>query len=187
MLYPSAGHHSKDPGAVANGYTEFELVSDFRDRITEYLDILNVVYDTDKDHETNSQYQGRIRPKLRKGDVVLDNHLDSYNGKVSGVTVFISNNAGEDSKAFAKDLSEGISKIMGVTNRGVKKEGDTQHSRIGILNLKGTAALVEYGFMDNPNDLKAFLDNRDTLAKFVCSMMLKYDRNQYKDYINGKV
>lgn len=180
-IYPSGGHHAKDSGAVANGYTEFELMSKFRNKIVANAKLIGLAIATDDDKETNSQYQGRIRQELKSGDVVSDFHLDSYNGKASGVTVFISNNAGADSKAMAQDYSKAFSTIMNIPNRGVKTEGQSQHPKLGILNMRGSAVLVECGFIDNKTDIDAFIKNMDILSWVAVAIMLKYDRNQLKD------
>lgn len=177
MSFPSGGHHNSDPGAVANGYSEFELMSMFRNKVTAYLEKKGHRYITDKDWETNSQYQNRIKP--REGDFLIDFHADAASNKlVSGVGTFVSNNAGVVSKRAAKEIVDGLAKIMGIPNRGVKDESQTARKRIGILNKPGAAVLVELFFITNPNDIKAFLDNLECIVEFIGQMIIKYDTNK---------
>lgn len=174
-VYPSGGHHQNDLGAVGNGRTEFKMMSDFRNKVTKELDKRNHPYDTDKDWENNTQYQNRLKPST--GDVVIDFHMNSFSPTSTGVEVIISDNAGKDSKALAEELVNGYSKIMWITNRGVKKESQTPRKKLGILNKKGTAVLVEFAFISNINDVKAFESNEDALVKFTVDCIIKYDRN----------
>ena len=174
-VYPSGGHHQNDPGAICNGKTESKMMSDFRNKVTAKLDKLNHPYGTDKDWETNTQYQNRLKPNT--GDVVIDFHMNSFGPTSTGVEVIISDNAGKDSKALAKVLVDGYSKIMGITNRGVKKESETPRKKLGILNKKGTAVLVEFAFISNVSDIKAFENNVEALVDFTVEQIILFDRN----------
>ncbi len=172
-----AGHHAKDPGAVHNGATEYEVMRRFREKLAKRLSAKGHSYLQDKDSETNRQFQNRIRPLLKTGDITLAFHLNaSATGTATGVEVYISRYAGKDSKLAAKELVDGLSTIMQIRNRGVKVEGQSQHSTIGILNLRGSAVLIEFGFIEQ--DLKAFQDNEEKILDFVEQIAVKYDRNK---------
>ena len=172
-----AGHHQNDPGAVHNGTTEFQIMKNFREKVSLKLAEKGHHHVTDANHETNSQFQNRIRPLLNSGDITLAFHLNSSaGGKASGVETFISRNAGADSKAAAKEIVDGLADIMKIPNRGVKVESQSQHSSIGILNLKGSAVLIEFGFIQT--DLQVFLKNEDKIVDFIVKIAQKYDRNK---------
>ena len=65
---------------------------------------------------------------------------------------------------------------MGIANRGVKTEKQTARKGIGILNLKaGISVLVEVCFMSNPNDLRAYLKNKEAVACALVDLAIKYD------------
>lgn len=174
-VFPSAGHHDKDPGAVANGMTEMKEMDRFRNHLIEYLIFKGHRYITDMNHETNTQYQSRIKPV--KGDIVLDMHLNAAGPSATGVEVFVSNNAGAKSKAFAKELVDGCADIMGIANRGVKTEAQSARGKLGILNKLGIAALVEFCFITNVNDIAAFHKNEMRLVQLVGDLLIKYDEN----------
>ncbi|MDM1378827.1 N-acetylmuramoyl-L-alanine amidase [Myroides marinus] len=175
-VFPSAGHHDKDPGAVANGYVEMKEMDRFRNLLIEYLMFKGHRYITDENWETNTQYQSRIKPM--RGDVVLDMHLNAAGPSATGVEVFVSNNASDKSKAFAKELVDGCAEIMGIANRGVKTEAQSARGRLGILNKPGIAALVEFCFITNVNDMKAFHDNEMKQVQLVGDLLIKYDENK---------
>lgn len=174
-VFPSAGHHDRDPGAMANGYIEMIEMNKFRNLLIEYLMYRGHRYTTDQNHETNTQYQNRIKPI--KGDVVLDMHLNAANPKATGCEVFISDNAGPQSQAFAKELVDGCSSIMGIINRGVKTESQSARKKLGILNKPGTAALIEFCFITNVDDMRTFHANQMRLIEFIGNTLIKYDEN----------
>lgn len=172
-----AGHHLGDPGAVHNGNTEFELMRNFRRKLAARLAKRGHTFIEDKDHETNRQFQNRIRPLLETGDITLSFHMNSSaTGKASGTEAFISRHAGRDSKAAAKEIVDGLSNIMNIRNRGVKVESQSQHSRLGILNMKGSAVLIEFGFIQT--DLKVFLEKEEEILDLIERIAIKYDRNK---------
>ncbi|MCP1996662.1 N-acetylmuramoyl-L-alanine amidase [Flavobacterium sp. HSC-61S13] len=176
MSFPSAGHHLSDPGAVANGYTEFDIMNRFRNKLILYLSKKGHKYITDENSETNTQYQSRIKPI--KGDVIIDMHLNAGGPTATGCEVFISNTAGMESKTLAKELVDQLSKSMGITNRGVKTESQSARGKIGVLNKAGTAVLIEFCFITNMTDLKAFFSNEDCLVEIVGNLLIKYDKNK---------
>lgn len=178
-VFPSAGHHDKDPGAIANEFVEMKEMDQFRNLLIEYLMYKGHRYTTDENWETNTQYQSRIKPI--KGDVVLDMHLNAASPSATGCEVFISNNAGQTSKDFAKELVDGCSCIMQIANRGVKTESQSPRGRLGILNKPGTAALIEFCFITNKKDMEAFHSKRMELVTFVGDLLIKYDQNKEAD------
>lgn len=53
---------------------------------------------------------------------------------------------------------------MGRKNRGLKQEGESQHTRLAVLAFDGPAALLEIGFVTNPVDRRRMLDRDVRLA-----------------------
>lgn len=173
-IFPIAGHHNADPGAVYNGRKEAEEMKCIRDLIIDELKLRGADFEPDKDYETNTALQSRIKPN--RTDVIIDNHLNAVsNEKATGCEVYISNNAGAMSKQMALELVNGISTILGINNRGVKTESQSARGRIGILNKPGIAALIEYCFLSNKSDMESWDKNKVQVAKFVAGVVFKYD------------
>lgn len=173
VIFPSAGHHEKDPGAVYNGVKESEKNIEFRGLISKHLgDHKHIM---DKDSETNAQYQNRIKPG--NGSVLLDIHFNaSANESANGTEMIIANNASAQSKQMATELAEGTACILGVKNRGVKTEAQTARGKIGILNLgAGIAVLAELCFISNKDDMAKYESSKEDLAKFYAEFLIKYD------------
>lgn len=175
VVFPSAGHYDKDPGAVYNGIKEADKTKEFRNLVSKYLALRNHDHIVDKDSETNAQYQSRIKPG--SGSVLLDNHFNaSANPNATGTEMIVANNASKDSISMATELADGTAKILGITNRGVKTENQTARGKIGILNLgAGIAVLAELCFLSNPSDMAMYELRKEALACFYADTLIKYD------------
>lgn len=173
VVFPSAGHHNNDPGAVYNGIKEADKTKELRNLISKYLGSHKHIMDND--WETNSQYQNRIKPA--SGSVIFDIHFNaSTNSIASGTEMIISNSASENSKKMAAELASGTSLILGIPNRGVKTEKQTARGKIGILNLPaGISVLAEVCFLSNLSDMAKYDTNKDRLACFYAETLIKYD------------
>lgn len=173
---PSAGHHDKDPGAIGNGYKESDITKLIRNSIITHLAVKGANYDTDKDWETNTQYQNRIR--TTKGKVVLDIHLNAATATANGSEVIISNNASQMSKSFAKEILDVTCTTLGTRSRGILTEGQTPRKKLGILNMSGLAALIEVCFISNKNEMEILMSDGmiDKLGKAYAEIMIKYDK-----------
>lgn len=176
MKYISAGHHNADPGAVANGYKESDLTKDARNTIVSYLDTRTVIQD--KDFETNSQYQRRIKPG--SGSVIFDIHVNAGNPTAGGTECYVNAKDFADKNSLsykmADEISKTTSRILGIRNRGVKADNQSQHSRIGILNLgSGISVLWEICFISSVIDMQNYIQNKDELLKSIAAILEKYD------------
>ena len=94
-----------------------------------------------------------------KGSIIISIHHNAeLTGKASGTEAFFyaGNKEGED---LAIKICRKISKKTGLPNRGAKIESKTQYDSIGIISkTKGTAVLVECGFLTNPKDRDIILN-----------------------------
>jgi len=173
-IYSSAGHHLGDPGAIGiDGRKESTECIIFRDLVNAELHRIGISPVSDDDRETLGQYLGRISPNEK--DVVVEVHFNAFNGKASGVEVLISDNASHASSALAGEIAGGFAKIMGITNRGVKKESQSARGRLALMRERGTVCLIEICFIDNRSDMRAYDNNRDSLARFLAQVISRYD------------
>lgn len=174
VVFPSAGHHNNDPGAMANGFKEADLTKELRNLVSAVLTERGHRHIMDVDNETNRQYQGRIKPGA--GSVILDIHFDAAQPSATGTTAFVANNANRNSQNFASEVAAVTAQILGIKNRGVRNEGHSQHSKIGILHKgAGIAALIEVCFITNVNDIAKYQTNKHKLAKAYAELLIKYD------------
>lgn len=175
MIYISAGHHDKDPGAVSKKYKESDLNIELRDLIIKELDKLGAKYIKDKDWETNTQYQGRIKPG--SGSVLLDIHFNSSsNTSATGVETIVATDANVNSKNLAKDILQDVVEETKLKSRGVKSEKESHRGRLGILHTKsGMSVLLEVAFISNDKDIEAYKKSLNTLPVRIAKTLKKYD------------
>jgi len=176
MIYLSAGHHNADPGAVSGNYVERDLTKEMRDFINQSLPKGQVI--NDKDFETNSVYQSRIKPG--SGSVVLDLHFNAGPPTATGTEVYVNkadfNNKNSLSYKMATEICSVTSTILGIPNRGVKIESSSQHTRLGILNLgSGVSALWEICFISSVLNMQKYTECKKELSKKIAEILIKYD------------
>lgn len=175
--YLSAGHNNNDPGAVANGYKEADITKIIRDSIAKHSKATDMVLD--KDWETNRQYQTRIKPG--DGSVLNDLHLNAaVSNSTRGVESYVNKkdfaNKNSMSYRMADEMNQFLAKTLGIPNRGVKPENNSQHKSIGILNLgAGCAVLTELDFITGKDAVENILKNKDIIGKGMADILQKYD------------
>lgn len=170
----SAGHHLKDSGAVANGRKENLEAIRLRGLVVCELFKYNIKVYNDHDTESLSQYLARIQPG--NASVVVEIHFNaSSNPKSTGSEVLIADKHTSLSKEFAAELSKVISDTLGIVNRGVKTESQSARGKLAFVRKQGCTALIEVCFISNPDDMKKYDDNINTLAASVAKVIAKYD------------
>lgn len=161
-----AGHSDTDPGAVANGFTEAEIVLPFRDAVVYCLKDRGVVAETDGVWQENQPLSEAIKLAERM-DVAVEFHCNAASSpSASGCEVFAMPNDLE----LAGRLSSAIAKTLGITNRGAKPDTASQHPRLAFCRAGGL--IVELFFLTNREDLDRFLDHRMAVAEEIAKVLL---------------
>ena len=178
MIFLSAGHNPHgikvDPGAAANGYREADLAVEFRNLVVNELIKSSAKFITDQDHERLADYLKRI--ETGNGSVVLEFHFDaSANPRVSGCSTIVGSDGDRLDIAFAKEIANVTSAILGIKNRGVISEAQTHRGRLGLMRENGIVSLLELGFITNTIDLKCYNTNKVKLAKEIAKILVRYD------------
>ena len=174
MIFISAGHHLRDSGAIGSGTQENLETIKFRDLVCSFLTSLGVAFKKDNDNETLQEYFDRI--KTGDGSVVLEFHFDSSGtGKAGGTTALVGNDADRLDKAFAKELADTTSFILGVKNRGVKPESQSHRGRLRIMRESGTVCLLEVCFIDNIEDMILYNQKKEILANSIANILARYE------------
>lgn len=175
--YISAGHHKKDPGAIANGLKEADLTVRVRDKVVEILHGINEIpykIITDDDDETLAEYLKRIKPG--SGSVVIEFHFDAAaNPDATGTSAFYADDAGLDSRRFAADMCIATANTLGIRNRGAHSETESHRGRLGLVHEQGINCLLEVCFITNPYDIQKFNENFDKLCFEYAKIIMHYD------------
>lgn len=133
-------------------------------------------------------------------DLFYSAHSNAFNGQATGVEVFLSYKSIKYYN-FAKELTEVISKTLGIYNRGVKFQNRNTGSYESYsqansskndwlnelyLNKAKCVLLVEHFFHDNINDTNSYLKNRDKLASEIVKVIAKHFNLKLKNNVKVK-
>lgn len=174
MIFLLAGHHSHDIGAVGNGFIEAKETIRVRNRVSELLRAKGVDVWNDKDNWNLQTVINEISKSSKPSDIVCDIHFNAGPESATGCEVFVPNEAVKTELLLANDLCLCISKTLNIRNRGVKRESDSQHRRLGMMRPSGVNVLIEVCFISNSFDMKSYNENFETMCNSVASVLLKH-------------
>lgn len=172
-MFISAGHHKADPGAQANGLKEADLTIRVRDEVVKMVRALGGEVITDKDDETLKEYLDRIKPG--NGSVVVEFHFDAGSPAASGSSAFYADDASENSKKFARAMSDVTATILGIPDRGAHSETESHRGRLGLVHKAGINCLVEVAFITSKEDMEKFNNNFTALCHAYASIIMVND------------
>ncbi|MGP4070400.1 N-acetylmuramoyl-L-alanine amidase [Halobacillus sp. B29] len=170
------GHGGKDPGAVANGLVEKEVVLDVSLKVREYLrdSGINVVMTRSSDWYPT--LDGRVNiANQNNADSFVSVHANAFLSSANGVETFYYAKGMTDreykSYKLAGYINERLHKSMDMTDRGVKNAG---YRVIKATNLP--AVLTEIGFLTNDEDAAKLKTQkyRDEAAKAIAMGIIDY-------------
>ena len=92
----------------------------------------------------------------------LSIHCNAADGKATGVEVYYRDIS---DRAFAQLVLDSLVEATGLKSRGLKRESESQHSRLAVLDFGPPACLAEIGFLDNPHD-RSVIRDREVRLKF---------------------
>ncbi len=150
-----AGHGGRDPGTIRQGLNEKDVnlaIALQLKSIFEESDEKIGVYYTRMD-DSNPSYEQRVQlANETDADLFISIHNNSLQGRrvssTKGTQVMYSETSGL-SEQFAQICLEEMTKMLGSDNRGLV-EGNSIYI---IRNSEVPAALIEVGFMTNPEEL----------------------------------
>lgn len=137
-LLVAAGHSNIDPGAVAHGFTEAEIVADFRNMVAHYLRAAGHEVVTDGEGKENQPLAQAI--KLIPGtDLAIEFHCNaaanpSANG-VESISLF-------PLKSISQRISAAVAAVLGSRLRGERGWIDQSQSARGKLGFVSAGGLV---------------------------------------------
>lgn len=177
-IFLTAGHYDQDSGATAQGFKENKLTIELRDMTYEQIKRVDPEAEVwrDNDSDNLSKVIAKIKEIATAEDLLVEIHFDAATGKATGTTVLVANDARTRSRQIAEDLAIGVSGTIGIRNRGVKNESESQHTRLGILHTKASSALLEVGFIDS-EDMFKYEAKKECVAKEIALIILKHLNN----------
>jgi N-acetylmuramoyl-L-alanine amidase len=171
LLWIDAGHGAGnigagyDPGAVANGHTEADIVLQIalagRWILNNEFGIKTFL--TRDDDSDFSPVATRDNRAAAQGCTIgISLHLNAATPRATGTETFY---RGENEKAWANAVQLSALDAWGLRDRGLKLESQSQHSSLAVLDFRPDMCLLECGFITNKNDLGKLLE-RDRRIQF---------------------
>ena len=164
-IFISAGHC----GPKENG--SIDLLNEKKETIR----IVNALHeylknDTDVMYATNQKLRERIdfvNFWCERSGLAIEFHFNKTNRK-SGTECFVANNARQESKNVAQELSQLVADTLSIYNRGPKYERQSYLKKLGFVSETSCpAVIVEVCFLDNADDVKKYNDNFDKFISVI--------------------
>lgn len=133
------------------------------------------------DHESDELKQviASMKKQVAKDAILVDIHFNACNGKANGTEVFEPTKASVIEHKLAIHLLNDITDILGTASRGVKKEGQSQHSKLGMFTIPCETVLIEVCFLDNEDDVKKYLLKREEVALAIAKRLSDFANSIY--------
>lgn len=172
-VYLLAGHSSNDPGAIgANDRVESVETIKLRNAVASKLTAMGVQVITDNDRDNLRTVLSKI--DAGHEDTIIDLHFDAVNSsKATGTSAFIPTRSTIQERVLAGEIVSGMSQIMGIKNRGVLEEIESNRGSLGVMRENGKNILVEVCFISNPNDMAAYDLNFDKIVDYLANVIKK--------------
>lgn len=176
------GHGGGDPGAVANGGQEKEIVLDVSKRVYDLLKQKGAQPLMTRDDDTYQTLGGRVQyADDNNNDMFVSIHANaSTNTNVNGTETWChggKTSNKEEGCLLAKKINEQIAHMTGLNDRGVKvSELGTWNDFYVIRNTFAPSVLVELAFLSNSGDAETLLSDyyRDIYAKAIVKGIENY-------------
>lgn len=180
-IYINPGHHvGIDSGAVnpETGLTEAEYVLELGEMVKDHLIAAGCevrLLQSDNIDWTNPSFANPIDEANEWGaDVFVSLHCNAVTSHAArGTEICIYKKSSQSAYLAQKILREITEAVPELWDRGLKE-------RPGLLVLKYTdmpAVLIECAFIDNPDDLKILLNQKDAIARAIARGVTDYERD----------
>lgn len=180
-VFIDPGHGGNDPGnlGVVNNKDkkvfEKDIALEISKKVAKILSNQNdiqVVISRTEDKYLSKEERSNMA-NAQNADVLVSIHLNAQQGdnSAAGVESYYSPKSQDDSDRLAKKIQETIVSYINVRDRGVKQ------GNLEVLNRAGMpAALIECGFLTNPDEEKKLLSDsyQNQLAEGIAQGILSY-------------
>jgi N-acetylmuramoyl-L-alanine amidase len=153
-----------DPGAVAAGVRECDIALEWVLTGKYVLPQYGIKHFLTRDDNLDEVPVGRRDDMAAAAHCThfLSIHCNAADGKATGVEVYYRDS---QDKIFAQLVLDSLVEATGLKSRGLKRESESQHSRLAVLDFDPPACLAEIGFLDNPHD-RSVIRDRNVRLKF---------------------
>jgi N-acetylmuramoyl-L-alanine amidase len=174
-----AGHGGTDGGAQFNNYSEKDQTLEISKLVQKELEAqgIKVVMTRTTDETISLENRLDIAKKANAG-IIVSIHRNYYenSSSVNGVEAWIHSAGPADAKSLAGDILTQLTKINGVTNRGIKTGTMANAKSNYYMNSDSpcTSCIIELGFISNAADNTLVTTNKSQCAKSIAQGILNY-------------
>jgi N-acetylmuramoyl-L-alanine amidase len=165
MIYLSAGHSTVDPGAVAFGRKEADIVVELRNIVAFYLLREGFPFEADGKGTENMPLAQTVRQAAHHHPA-LEFHCNAGPPSARGVETL----SADKDMGLGEMLCDVIAHVLGTKNRGAKSESSGQHHRLAFVQAGGI--IVELFFITNREDLAAYDAKKWLLGKAIAETLM---------------
>ena len=157
-----------DPGAQGHGYREADLTLKMALTLKfVFVDEGVNYFMTRSNNTTNAPLAKRVeRATTAKCTHYLSLHMNSDGPTASGTESYWRDTKDRNLAEVVQPYAVGA---FDLNDRGLKWEGESQHTRLFVFNFAGPTTLVEMGFISNYGDALA-IDNRNNRLDFATKL-----------------
>lgn len=161
----SAGHSNRDPGAVAHGYHEADIVTEFRNLVSTALAEQGIRHLTDGDGDDNWPLR-KAAALAAKASIAVEFHCDAASPSATGTWTL----SRDHHLPLAVKLCHATADALGIRNRGAHPEDAGQHHRLAFVS-DGGGIIHELFFLTHKQDLAAYIAGKRGLAHEVARVI----------------
>ncbi len=179
-VYISPGHGGNDPGAVANGLKEKDVVLDVSKQVRQILEAQGISVRIARETDIGVELESRvIEANAWKADCYVSIHANAADtSEANGFEVFHSITPGAKGKRLAELIVRYLDEMTPLRNRGAKTRasekypGHDYYMEIDDTNMP--AVIVEIGFVTSPIDAAFLRTGRQNIAQAISYGILEW-------------
>ena len=164
------GHGNKntgsgyDPGAESAGHTEADIALQWALTLNWVLSQAGIKTFLTRDDDSDPDPVGTRDDRAEAAGCThfIALHCNCATGTASGTETYYRD---ARDKGLAAPVQRAALAALGLHDRGLKTESDSQHTSLAVFDFDGPACLVELGFIDNTTD-RGRMQERDRRVKF---------------------
>jgi N-acetylmuramoyl-L-alanine amidase len=165
-IFLSAGHSDTDPGAVAYGRREADVVREFRNIVSFYLMRAGVPHELDGSATQNLPLREAVA-RARRHPIAVEFHCNAAaSPSASGVETL----SAPSDMLLGGRICVAIADGLAIRNRGAKPENAGQHHRLAFVQAGGI--IVETFFLTSPVDVAAYDARKWLAARNVANVLI---------------
>lgn len=173
-----AGHGGDDPGAVSNGLREKDFTLEAAKYLYQRLKELGIPVAITRDTDRTLSREERINTMVNsfgngRDVLVLSNHINSGGGEGAEIYYPLRNND-ELASMILEEIGNAGQKMRGTFQRRLPEDPSKDYYYIMRDTPNTQSLLIEYGFIDNANDVKKLQNNLLDYVEGVVKAVAEY-------------